>query len=117
MAESPELWMFFIAHFLLFGVGALLIGFSYLAYRASGRSWTFGLSTAGFVFVTFGGILEPMYELTFKSAHNLYGRELLALQTAEGTLISIGLALLFYSIYRYNQSPTQRVSVIDDEVE
>jgi len=117
MAEPPELWMFFIAHFLLFGVGALLTGFSYLAYRASGRSWTFGLSTIGFVFVTLGGVLEPMYELTVKGAYSLYGRELLLLQTAEGLLISIGLGLLFYSVYRYNRSPAHRVSTIDEELE
>ncbi|MFB6160198.1 MAG: hypothetical protein ABEJ61_03370 [Haloferacaceae archaeon] len=105
MAEPPELWAFAVANFVIFGFGAVLTAISFVAYQRSGRQATFRVSTLGFAFVTAGGVVEPVYEFGLKGDYHLGGRELLAVQAVEGVLIGAGLALLFYSIYRYNTAP------------
>lgn len=102
MADPPELWSFLVANFFVFGFGASLTSLSYYAYRSSGRKPSFRLSTAGFGVLTFGGVVEPLYQFGLKGDYSISGRELLALQTMEGVFVAIGLGLLFYSIYIHN---------------
>ena len=102
MAEPPELWAFAVANLFTFVFGATLTSLSYYAYRSTGRRRSFGLSTVGFGLITVGGLAEPVYQLGLKGDYHLSGRELLALQTAEGLLIAVGLGLLFSSIYIHN---------------
>lgn len=104
MAEPPELWTFAVANLITFGFGATLTSLSYYAYRSSNRTPSYLLSTVGFGLLTVGGMAEPVYQLGLKGDYHLSGRELLALQTAEGLLIAIGLGLLFYSIYVHDPS-------------
>lgn len=114
MGEPPELWTFLFANLFVFGFGATLTTLSYYAYRTNGRRSSFRLSTAGFGVLTFGGIVEPIYQLGLKQDYLISGRELLALQTLEGTFVAIGLGLLFYSIYIHNnRSRTQHLDDVD----
>jgi hypothetical protein len=99
MANPPELWTFTIANFVTFGLGSILTALSFYAYRTNGRRRSLRDATVGFGFLTLGMVVEPVYQLGFRGDFRLNGRELLALQTIEGVLLSLGLGLLFYSIY------------------
>lgn len=99
MAEPPELWTFVLTNLFIFGFGATLTTLSYYAYRVNDRKPSFRLSTLGFAVLTVGGVVAPIYQLGIKGDYSISGRELLALQSLEGTFIAVGLGLLFYSIY------------------
>lgn len=103
MAEPPELWTFAIANLLTFGLGVVLTGLSYHAYRVNSYNPSFRRATIGFGLLTLGMVVEPAYQLGIRGDYRLGGRELLALQTIEGVLLGVGLGMLFYSIYRHNR--------------
>lgn len=103
MAEPPEFWTFAIANLVTFGLGFILTGLSYYAYRANGQHRSFRSATIGFGLLTLGMAVEPAYQVGIRGDYNLGGRELLALQTIEGVLLGVGLGMLFYSIYRHNR--------------
>lgn len=103
MANPPEVWTFAVANLIAVGLGTVMTGLSLYAYGDTGRR-TFRQAALGFGFLTAGMAIEPIYQLGFREGYNLGGRELLALQTAEGVILSAGLGLLFYSIYRHGQS-------------
>ncbi|QLG27202.1 hypothetical protein HUG10_06445 [Halorarum halophilum] len=102
MSELARLGVFLVANVLQFSVGIGITGLSYLAYRSSGGRPAFRNSTLGFLLITIGGVLAPVYQIWIKGDYSVSGRELLELQIMEGTLITIGLALLLYSIYSFN---------------
>jgi hypothetical protein len=103
MAEPPELWTFAIANLVTFGLGFVLTGLSYYAYRTDGHRRSFRNATIGFGLLTLGMAVAPVYQLGIRGDYNLGGRELLALQTVEGALLAAGLGMLFYSIYWHNR--------------
>lgn len=107
VAEPPELWTFLAFNLIILVFGGVLTAFSYLTYLRTG-SEQFRRATAGFVLVTLGGVVEPVYELGIQGSYQLSGRELLAIQSVEGLLIGLGLGALFYSIYSFAPSGGRR---------
>lgn len=104
MAEPPEFWLFTVTNVIVFVLGSIVTMMSYLAYRSQPASRSFRNSTLGFAFITLGGAVEPIYQLGVRGDYNLDGREILAMQGAEGILIAVGLALLFFAITDYGRS-------------
>ncbi|WP_313690971.1 DUF7521 family protein [Halorarum halobium] len=98
MVRSPELWAFILANVGLFLVGSTLALLSYLAYRRNRGRRSYRLSTIGFGFVVFGGLVEPVYQLSARGDYVLTRDELLLLQSGETLLMAVGLGILFYSI-------------------
>jgi hypothetical protein len=94
--------MFVIANVVQFAFGIAITGISYYAYRSNGRRKSLRNSTVGFLCITVGGMLAPVYEFGIKSDYNISAQELLRLQIIEGTVIGIGLAVLLLSVYGYN---------------
>lgn len=115
MADPPELWTFVAANLIVFGFGSLLTALSFIAYYSRSTSRTFRDATIGFGLITFGGVVEPVYQLGLKGDYHLAGRELLALQTAEGILMALGLGMLFYSIKGYNSASRRSASITNSE--
>lgn len=115
MANPPEFWTFAVANLLTFGLGTILTGVSFYAYTTKGRR-SLRDATIGFGTLTLGMIVEPLYQFGVRGDYALDGRELLALQTLEGMLLSIGLGLLFYSIYRRNRGVRRSRSEPDAHV-
>lgn len=103
MAEPPELWTALLVNVAIALFGGVLTMLSYTSYQRTNRR-SFRNATLGFAFITLGGTVEPFYQILFRQSYSLGQRELLALQTVEGLLIAIGLALLFYSIFSFNSS-------------
>lgn len=116
MSELARLGMFLMANVLQFTVGAVITGLSYLVYRSSGGKTAFRNSTLGFLLITIGGVLAPVYQIWIKGDYSISGRELLELQILEGTLITVGLALLLYSIYGFNTRPKRVPADPDSDV-
>lgn len=102
MANPPEVWTFAVANLIAVGLGTIMTGLSLYAYAETSRQ-TFRQAALGFGTLTFGMAIEPIYQLGLRDGYDLGSRELLALQTAEGVILSIGLGLLFYSIYRHDR--------------
>jgi hypothetical protein len=100
VAEPPELWVFVLSNLFVFGLGGVLTGLSYRAFRRTDTR-SFALAAAGFALITAGSLVEAVYELGIRGSYELGGRELLALHSVEGLLIGLGLAGLFVSLRRY----------------
>ncbi|WP_336021611.1 DUF7521 family protein [Halobellus salinisoli] len=94
--------LFVLANILQFAFGVSITGISYWAYRSNGRKASFRNSTVGFLLITVGGVLAPIYELGIKSDYTITAVELLKLQIIEGTVIGIGLAFLLISVYSHS---------------
>lgn len=105
MDSPPEVLAFVLANTGIFLVSSVLAGLSYLAYRQSDGRRTFRTAGIGFGFVLLGGLVEPAYQMGVRGDYHIDGAELLWLQTGEGVLITIGLALLFYAITRHRPDP------------
>lgn len=101
MIENHWFTTFVFANIVQFMFGLIITGLSFSAYRSSGKS-SFRLSTVGFLFITIGGVLAPVYELGITQDYNITGLELLQLQIMEGTVIAVGLALLLLSVLKFN---------------
>lgn len=101
MAEPPEFWTFIASNLLVLVLGGIMTALSYLAYRRTEDRPSLKWAVWGFGFITFGTLVEAIYELGIRGSYELGGRELLALHTVEGILIAIGLAALFYSLRQY----------------
>lgn len=100
MTSWPNL--FVLANVLQFVFGLTITGISYWAYRTSGRKASLRNATIGFLCITVGGVLAPVYELGLRGDYNITAQELLKLQILEGTVIGIGLAALLFSVFSYN---------------
>ncbi|WP_144906377.1 DUF7521 family protein [Halobellus captivus] len=94
--------IFVLANILQFAFGVSITGISYWAYRSNHRKASFRNSTVGFLFITVGGVLAPIYELGIKSDYTITAQELLKLQIIEGTVIGVGLAFLLVSVYSHS---------------
>ncbi|MFB6139486.1 MAG: hypothetical protein ABEJ26_03520 [Halosimplex sp.] len=100
MANTPELVAYLLSNALVLLLGSVLTVLSALAYRRAGE-WSFGVASIGFGLVTFGSVVEAVYELGVRGSFSLSTRELLLLHAVEGTIIAVGLAALFASLRRY----------------
>lgn len=116
--DSPlEVWLLIAVNFFGFFLGAVITGVSYLAYRSSGRDTSLRNVTVGFGLITLGTAVEPLYQLGIAGTHVLASDQNIGLQILEGTVISLGFLLLFFSIYRYSSRSRRRtitVSGVDD---
>lgn len=108
MAEAPEFWTYVLTNFMMFGFGIVLTGLSYFAYRADRTRPSLRNATVGFGLVTIGGLVAPAYQLGFRGAYDLSGRELLVVQSVEGLFLAAGLGMLFYSVYHYSDGSRRR---------
>lgn len=100
-------WALIGANLLVLGFGLAITAVSYSAYRASGRDPAFRNSTLGFLLITVGNVLAPIYELGIEEDYLITGNELLALGILEGVVIAVGLALLVLSVYANSQTSKQ----------
>lgn len=100
MAEPVEFWAFVVVNSILFVAGSVLTGLSYRAYLRV-RQDTLRLAAGGFGLITLGGLLELIYQIGIRQDYHLSGRELLALQTFESSIITFGLLVIFYAISNY----------------
>ena len=117
IAEALEVWALIAVNFLGFFLGAIITGLSYYAYRSGERNTSLRNSTIGFGMLTLGIAIEPVYQLGIEGTHVLASDQNITLQLIEGTVISLGLLVLFFSIYRYSsRSRRQTVTVngVDD---
>lgn len=112
MANPPEIWTFAVANLIAVGLGSAMTVLSLYAYVQNERA-TFRDAAFGFATLTFGMAIEPIYQLGVRDGYHPGGRELLALQTAEGIILSAGLGLLFYSIYRHDGGEQQTHTRVD----
>lgn len=108
MAEPIEFWTFILTNFMMFAFGLILSTVSYLAYRADRGRISLRNATIGFGLLTIGGLVAPAYQLGFRGAYELSGRELLIVQSIEGLFLAAGLGMLFYSVYRHGKRTRER---------
>lgn len=98
--------LFVLANVVQFAFGVAITAISYYAYRSSGRKKSLRNATIGFLSITIGGVLAPVYELGIKSDYSITAQELLKLQIIEGTVIGFGLAFLLLSVYSHDTATT-----------
>lgn len=100
MANSPELWAYLLSNAVVLLLGGVMTALSGAAYRRADER-AFAVASAGFALITFGSLVEAIYELGIRQSFALSTRELLALHAVEGAVVAVGLAALFYSLRRY----------------
>lgn len=114
-----DVWLLLAVNFLGFILGAIITGLSYYAYRSSDRKSSLRNATIGFALLTVGTAIEPSFQLIEEGAHIVESEHYILLQLFEGTVISLGFLVLFFSIYRYNSRSTREtitMSGIDDDL-
>ena len=119
VADALEVWALIAVNFLGFFLGAIITGLSYYAYRRGEKRTSLRNATIGFGMLTLGIAIEPVYQLGIEGTHVLASNQNITLQLIEGTVISLGLLVLFFSIYRYSsRSRRQTVTIngVDDEL-
>lgn len=118
MAGTLEVWVLVAVNFVGFFLAAVLTTLSYYAYRSGEKKTSLRNATAGFGLLTIGIAIEPIYQVGIEGTHVLASDQKITLQLIEGSVISLGFLLLFFSIYRYS-SHSQRQSVtmssVDDD--
>ena len=112
MTETTLIGLFVAVNLAQFAFAGTITAVSYWAYRSTGRRSSLRYATIGFLCITIGGLLAPIYELGIKSDPEITMQELLTVQIVEVTVIGVGLALLLYSIYGYDTG-TQRRHTVD----
>lgn len=119
IVDALEVWALIAVNFLGFFLGAIITGLSYYAYRSGEKNTSLRNATIGFGMLTLGIAIEPVYQLGVEGTHVLASDQNTTLQLIEGTVISLGLLVLFFSIYRYSarsQRQTVTVNGIDDDL-
>lgn len=107
----------FRLNFFGFLLGAIITGVSYVAYRSHNERTSLRNATVGFGLITLGTAVEPIYQLGIVGTHVLASNRNIPLQIFEGSLISLGFLVLFFSVYRYSARTTRQqitVSGVDD---
>lgn len=114
-----DVWLLFAVNFLGFILGAFITGLSYYAYRSSDRKSSLRNATIGFALLTVGTAIEPTFQLLMDGAHIIESEHYILLQLFDGSIISLGFLVLFFSIYTYNSRP-ERTAItmhgVDDEL-
>ena len=114
-----QVWALVAVNFIGFFLGAIITSVSYYAYRSNERKNSLRNATIGFGLLTLGIAIEPVYQVGIEGTHVLASDQNISLQLIEGTVISLGLLVLFFSIYRYStRSHRQTVTIngVDDEL-
>ena len=119
VANVLEVWALVAVNFLGFFLGAFITGLSYYAYRSGDRKTSLRNATVGFGLLTLGIAVEPLYQVGIQGTYVLASERNVTLQLIEGAVFSLGLLVLFFSIYRYSarsQRRTVTVGGVDDEL-
>lgn len=119
LAEALEVWALVGVNFLGFFLGAIITVLSFYAYRSGERKTSLRNATVGFGLLTLGIAIEPLYQVGVEGTHVLASEQNITLQLIEGTVFSLGLLVLFFSIYRYSSRSRRRtvtVRGVDDEL-
>ena len=119
IVDILQVWALVAVNFLGFFLGAIITSVSYYAYRGSERKTSLRNATIGFGLLTIGIAIEPVYQVGIEGTHVLASDQNISLQLIEGAVISLGLLVLFSSIYRYStRSHRQTVTIngVDDEL-
>ena len=119
VADVLEVWALVAVNFLGFFLGAIITTLSYYAYRTNETKTSLRNVTVGFALLTLGIAIEPLYQLGIEGTHVLASNQNITLQLIEGTVISLGLLVLFFSIYNYSsRSQRQRITIdgVDDDL-
>jgi len=101
MTDVEVFDMVVIANVLVFALGLLLTALSFRAYRSDAQNTGFLETTLAFLLITLGSVLAPVYEFGIVHDYNLTPDELLRVQLFEGIAITLGLAVLLYSIWKH----------------
>lgn len=109
MTAPSSFHVLVVANAFVVGLGLIITALSYATYRTNGRDPVFLASTLGFLLITVGGILAPVYEFGITGDYVISADELLRLQILEGSVIAVGLALLLASVVA-NSSRSKRFS-------
>lgn len=97
---NPELLAYLLSNALVLVLGSALVVVSGAAYRRANED-TFAIAAVGFACITLGSVFEAIFEVGIWRRFALTPRELLVLHAVEGTFVALGLATLFYSLWRY----------------
>lgn len=119
IAEAFEVWALVAVNFLGCFLAAILTTLSYYAYRTGDRRPSLRDATVGFGLLTLGVSIEPLYQLGVEGTHVLASDQNITLQLIEGAVVSLGLLVLFSSIYRYGARSERRtvtVRGVDDDL-
>lgn len=100
MAEPPELLAFILVTSVFSIAGGTLSVVAYLAYLRTHQQ-ALRVASGGFTLITIGGLVELVYQLGIRRDYHLGGRELLALQTIESLILTVGLVVIFYAVSQY----------------
>lgn len=115
---EPAIWFLIVTNFLEVFLGLVITVISYYAYRSNGWQTSLRNATAGFGLITLGAAIEPAYQLGVVGTHVLASDQNVGLQIVEAVVISLGFALLFFSIYRYSsRSRRHRITLTDIDEE
>lgn len=118
-AEALEVWALVAVNFLGFFLGVIITTLSYYAYRSNETKTSLRNVTIGFGLLTIGIAIEPLYQVGIEGTHVLASDQNITLQLIEGTVVSLGLLVLFFSIYNYSsrsQRQTVTISGVDDDL-
>lgn len=97
---NPELTAYLLSNALVLLLGTALVVVSAAAYRRADEQ-SFATAAAGFACITLGSVVEAIFEVGVWRRFALTPRELLVIHAVEGSLVAIGLATLFYSLWRH----------------
>lgn len=114
-----DVWLLLAVNFLGFILGAVITGLSYYAYRSSDQKKPLRNATAGFALLTVGTAIEPVFQLMVDGTHIIASEHYIRLQLFEGSIISLGFLVLFFSIYKYSSRSKREsitISGVDDDL-
>jgi len=90
-----------IANVLVVTLGVILTALSFHAYRSDTGTGGFLETTLAFLLITIGSVLAPVYEFGFVHDYQITPDELREVQFFEGLAVTLGLAILLYSIWQH----------------
>lgn len=112
--ETLEVWALIGVNFLGCFLAAILTAISFYAYRSGERRTSLRNATIGFGLLTLGVAIEPLYQVAVEGTHVLASDQNITLQLIEGFVISLGLLVLFFSIYRYSSRSRRQTVTVGD---
>lgn len=114
-----DLWVLIGVNLFEFVLASVITGVSFFAYRSTDRKPPLLNATIGFGLITVSTAVEPTYQFVIAGDYTLTTEQSIDLQIAEGVLLSLGLLVLFFSVYRYRSRSRRRtitVEGVDDDL-
>lgn len=114
-----DLWVLIGVNLFEFVLASVITGVSFFAYRSADRKPPLLNATIGFGLITVSTAVEPTYQFVIAGDYTLTTEQSIDLQIAEGVLLSLGLLVLFFSVYRYRSRSRRRtitVEGVDDDL-